>query len=234
MPTQPASQPTSRAFTLVELLVVIAIMAVLTSLLVPSLNAAREQARIILCVNHLKQLGTGESLYQTDNKTWYTPGWAYADCINYYLGVPARSLQQGPGATYAGGKSGYPFKCPNVERTYGIPINAGGALRQITCVDYARNSALHGTDLADANEANLNFRWRRKDQVVSSPSSILNMADGAGAIRIDYSQFGMINRHADLWVTTISYDDGHAIAWRQGTTIRANLNNGGGGTYAWY
>lgn len=58
-------------FTLIELLVVIAIIALLLSILIPSLGKAKDRTRTILCRSNLRQYGLAMKMYLDDNKAYF-------------------------------------------------------------------------------------------------------------------------------------------------------------------
>jgi prepilin-type N-terminal cleavage/methylation domain-containing protein len=77
-----------RDFTLIELLVVVAIIGILASLLMPSLERARREAKLAVCKSNQKQFGTAMNIYTVDSddilahSTWLNGfgnkvGWLY-------------------------------------------------------------------------------------------------------------------------------------------------------------
>jgi len=58
----------TKGFTLIELLVVIAIIALLVSILLPSLNRARELAKRVSCQANLNGIGKAIALYKASNR----------------------------------------------------------------------------------------------------------------------------------------------------------------------
>ena len=82
-------QQSYRAFTLIELLVVISIIALLLSIMLPSLRAAKKLAQAVVCKSNLKQWGLCYSLYMNDwggsFPIWDPPNHSYMESLrNYY------------------------------------------------------------------------------------------------------------------------------------------------------
>ena len=83
-----------RGFTLIELLVVIAIIALLVTLLMPSLKQAKEMARAAACLLNVRGQGMAVFYYAEDNEDYMParrhgqPSWKFwADDLLHYIGA---------------------------------------------------------------------------------------------------------------------------------------------------
>jgi len=75
-----------KAFTLIELLVVIAIISLLVAVLVPSMSNARQQATTVKCGAHIRQLGTGMTMYNHMHNAYPPHQWIQTDSKGIEIG----------------------------------------------------------------------------------------------------------------------------------------------------
>jgi prepilin-type processing-associated H-X9-DG protein/prepilin-type N-terminal cleavage/methylation domain-containing protein len=120
--------PSCRAFTLVELLVVIGIIALLISILLPSLNKARRASQAVACASNLRQIGMAFQLYANDHQQWYPMNIG----VNNYFWPPSNDSTTlwyayiAPYLGWSGDTSAngfiYPkvLDCPSYDRTVNV------------------------------------------------------------------------------------------------------------------
>ncbi len=92
-----------QGFTLIEMLVVIAIIALLASILVPSVNKALQAAKRTSCMSNLRQIGHAVMMYSLEKDGYLPPvvdgGWSssgtlWMEAISPFLGEEVDDIMQ--------------------------------------------------------------------------------------------------------------------------------------------
>jgi prepilin-type N-terminal cleavage/methylation domain-containing protein len=163
------------AFTLIELLVVVAIIALLISILLPSLARARELAKRTVCASNLKGIGTGMYTYSAENNGDWPEAAPHGNPVNYIgqtgQGSNAQTGEAGDPAIINGGAS-TDF---SVTRNLYLLIRDGGSSPGSFVCPSSDDSKMEEDDPADwwdfQNESQVSYAYQVPYGDFGKPSS---------------------------------------------------------------
>lgn len=232
-----------RGFTLIELLVVIAIIAILMSILIPTLNRAREQGKRAACLNNLRQLQLAWGVYADDNDQKIVNGEAYnggdgqcpvpgpghgrhpreqwwtGDDVGDFWSGEQLPMETQLNAIRAGAL--FPY-CKN-EKLYRCPTGVRGEMRTYSIVDsmngLRRSGTYNGRVGITVDRTTLWIKRRTELRVPGPAYRIVFLDEG----RVTPDSYATHYENERWWDppfvrhgdgTNVSYADGHADYWK--------------------
>lgn len=226
------------AFTLIELLVVISIIALLVSILLPALGAAREAARSVACLSNIRQQNIASAAYNSDFDGYLFPGSEddptpsniiyMPDFLDIYIPVinktggdvavwtcPSRlgSTNQWP-LTYGANLKAHPY------RAYGNTARKLIRIEQVTRTTEVINSA----DVSQSSGAFTSTGILQDTEGASDAPAARDLPINIVDSDAPGSPYTIRYRHMDDQIANTGYLDGHGANVRHGDVLNKHCS----------